>query len=178
MDKLRFFSLRLGETGPVQLSSPVPFYLTYRECPQVVGILLSRGLQPPQAYADVATQAKRMRLRVDAVPTNTIRALRSLLAFVLSQLDFSPQVLPFPQNTSKSWPFRPGAFYRHVLGLPCWVSRALLSLPPRYGGPGCPHLPLRTACRLPLTYTQATCSRSFLAPVSARYLSSTSAARQ
>ena len=66
------------------------------------------------------------------------------------------------------------ALYRQVLGLPCWTSRALMSLAPRYGGPGCPHLPLRSACRLLLTYTQATCSRNLLAQHSAQYLSQAS----
>ena len=66
------------------------------------------------------------------------------------------------------------AYYHHVLGLPCWTSRDLLALPLGYGGPGCPHLPLRSACHLLLTYTQATCSRSLLAHRSARYLVETS----
>ena len=132
MDKLRFFALRPEETGPVQLSSPMPFYLadTSRDCPQVVGIPLSHALQPPQAYADLAKQAQRMRLRVDAVPTNTILALRSLWAFVLSQLDFIAQGVAIPPRHIEELAIQTRAFYRHVLGLPCWVSRALLSLPP------------------------------------------------
>ena len=49
MDKLRLFALRLGESGLVQLTAPVPFYLTdtSRDCPHVVGIPLSHALQPP-----------------------------------------------------------------------------------------------------------------------------------
>ena len=175
MDKLRFFALRLGASGPIQLTSPVPFYLTdtSRDCPQVVGIPLSHALQPPQSYADLAKQVQRMRLRIGAVPTNNILALRSLWAFALSQLDFIASGVAIPPEHIEDLAVQARAYYRQVLGLPCWVSRALMSLPPRYGGPGCPHLPLRTACHLLLTYAQATCSRSLLARQSALYLSST-----
>ena len=82
-----------------------------------------------------------MCLRVDAVPTNTILALRSLWAFVLSQLDFIASGVAIPPQHIEELAIQTRAFYRHVLGLPCWVSRALLSLPPRYGGPGCPTCP-------------------------------------
>ena len=55
---------------------------------QVAGIPVSHALQPPQSHTDLAKQVQRMCLRVVAVPTNTILALRSLWTFVLSQLDF------------------------------------------------------------------------------------------
>ena len=46
MDKTRFVALRLGDSDQVQLTSPVPFYLTdtSRVWPRVVGIPLSYAL--------------------------------------------------------------------------------------------------------------------------------------
>ena len=100
----------------------------------------AHALQPPQAYADLAKQAQRMRLRVDAIPTNTILALRSLWAFVPSQLDFIASGVAVPPEHIEDLAVQTRAFYRHVLGLPCWVSRALMSLPPPLRGPGLPPL--------------------------------------
>ena len=175
MDKLRFFALQLTDSGLHQITSTVPYYLTptSQATPQIVGIPLSHALKPPDAYADLAKQVTRMRRRIESLPTTTILALRSLWAFILSQLDYIASGVAIPPGHIEDLAIQLWAYYRHVLGLPCWTSRALLALPLSYGGPGCPHLPLRSACLLLLTYTQATCSRSLLAHRSARYLAET-----
>ena len=176
MDKLPFFALQLTDSGLHQITSTVPYYLTptSQATPQIVGIPLSHALKPPDAYADLAKQVARMRRRIESLPTTTILALRSLWAFILSQLDYIASGLAIPPEHIEDLAIQLRAYYRHVLGLPCWTSRALLALPLSYGGPGCPQLPLRSACLLLLTYTQATCSRSLLAHRSARYLAVTS----
>ena len=112
----------------------------------------------------------RMRRRIETLPTTTILALRSLCAFILSQLDYIASSVAVPPEHIEDLAIQSRAYCRQVLGLPCWTSRALLALPLIYGGPGCPHLPLRSACHLLMTYTQATSSRSLLAHHSARYL--------
>ena len=172
MDKLRFFALQITDSGLDQVTSTVPYYLTptSQATPQIVGIPLSHALKPPNAYADLAKQVTRMRRRIETLPTTTVLALRSLWAFILSQLDYIASGVAVPPEQIEDLSIQSRAYYRHVLGLPCWTSRALLALPPSSGGPGCPHLPLRSACHLLVTYTQATCSRSLLAHRSARYL--------
>ena len=176
MDKLRFFALQLTDSGLHQITFTVPYYLTptSQATPQIVGIPLSHALKSRDAYADVARQVRRMRCRLESLPNTTILALRSLWAFILSQLDYIASGVAIPPEHIEDLAIQLRAYHCHVLGLPCWTSRALLARPLSYGGPGCPHLPLCSACLLPLTYTQATCSRSLLAHRSARYLFETS----
>ena len=176
MDKLRFFALELTNSGLHQITSTVPYYLTptSQATPKIAGIALSCAFKPPDAYADLAKQVTRMRRRIESLPTTTIPALRSLPAFILLQLDYIASGVAIPPEHIEDLAIQLRAYYRHVLGLPCWTSRALLALPLSYGGPGCPHVPLRSACLLLLTYTQATCSRSLLAHRSAQYLAETS----
>ena len=176
MDKVRFFALQLIDSGLHQITSTVPYYLTptSEATPTIVGIPLSHALKPPDAYANLAKQVTRMRRRIESLPTTTILVLRSLWAFILSQLDYIAFGVAIPPEHMEDLAIQLRAYYRHVLGLPCWTSRALLALPLSYGGPGCPHPPLRSACLLLLTYTQATSSRSLLAHRSARYLAETS----
>ena len=176
MDKLRFFALDLDGSALHLQQTQVPHYLTSTstDSPQVVGIPLSHALRLPGVYADLAKQIARMRRRLDSNPATTILALRSLWAFILSQLDYVASGVAVPPEHVAEASVQARALYRQVLGLPCSTSRALMSLAPRYGGPGCPHLPLRSACRLLLTYTQATCSRNLLAQRSAQYLSQAS----
>ena len=179
MDKLRFFALDLDGSVLRLQQTQVPHYLrsTSTDCPQVVGIPLSHALRPPGVYTDLAKQKARMRRRLDTNPASTILALRSLWAFILSQLGYVASGVAVPPEHVAGAVVQAGAsvqaraLYRQVLGLPCWTSRALMSLAPRYGGPGCPHLSLCSACRLLLTYTQASCSRNLLAQRSAQYLS-------
>ena len=106
-----------------------------------------------------------------SLPTTTILALRSLWAFVLSQLDYVSSGVVVPPAHVKDLAIQTRAYYRHGLGLPYWISRTPMALPSRYGGPGCPHLPLRTTIRLLLTYAQATYSRSLIARSFALYVS-------
>ena len=89
MDKLRFFAVQLTDSSLHQVTSTVPYYLTptSQATPQIVGIPLPHALKPPDAYADLANQVTRMRHRIESLPTTTILALRSLWAFILSQLD-------------------------------------------------------------------------------------------
>ena len=163
------------QTGTLQqLSQPVPYYhtVTPSSTPAVVGIPLSHALKPTPDYADLAEEVRRQRLRIMSTPTHVLLALRTLWTVVLSQFDYiASGVAVLPHHIQDS-AVQVRLHYRHVLGLPCWTSRALQSLPMALGGPGCPDLTRRAAVRLLLTYTQASFSRNLLAQRSAKYLCS------
>ena len=89
MDKLRSFAHQIAHSSLAQVTSTVPYNLTLtsQASPEIIGIPLSHALKPPDAYADLARQVTGMRRHIETLPTTTILALRSLWAFVLSQLD-------------------------------------------------------------------------------------------
>ena len=109
MDKLRFFALELDCSVLRLQQTPVPHYLTSTstDCPQVVGIPLSHALRPPGVYADLAKQIARMRRPLNTNPATTILALRSLWAFILSQLDYVASGVAVPPEHVEERPCRP-----------------------------------------------------------------------
>ena len=138
MNKLRFFALDLDGSALRLQQTQVSHYLTSTstDSPKVVGIPLSHALRPRGVYADLAKQIARMRRRLDTNPTTTILALRSLWAFILSKLDYVTSGVAVPPEHVAEASVQARALYRQVLGLPCWTSRALMSLAPQLRGSG------------------------------------------
>ena len=165
MDKLQFFAFSVQSGTLRQRTQPVHYYNTVTAscAPAVGGIPLSHALPPTPDYASLAEEVRRQRLRISSTPTHVLLALRTLWTFVLSQFDFIASGVAIPPHHVRDLAVQARLYYRTVLGLPCWTSRALQSLPMVQGGPGCPDLTLRAAVRLLLTYTQASFSRNLLA---------------
>ena len=134
---------------------------------------LSHALKPTPNYADLAEEFRHQRLRLMSTLVHILLVLRSLGTFVLSQFDYIASGVAVLPHHVQDLAVHVRHYCRHVLGLPCWASRAPQSLPMAMDGPGC-DLTLQAVVQLLLTYTQASFSRNLLAQRSAAYLCSAS----